>query len=118
MTRAGRLSRSAVAALPTGSSAELLLAEQLRQARIPFEREFRFFLDRKWRFDFAMPYAWTAVEVEGGSWTGGHKRGAAYESDCEKHNAATGSGWRVYRFTPAMVNDGRALSVIREVLHA
>lgn len=118
-----RLSREGVARLPTGSPAEILLAEQLRQAGLPswheryagWEREVTF-CDRKWRFDFAWTAQRLAVEIEGGSYTGGHKRGAAYESDCDKHNTAMDLGWRVYRFTPAHVEDGRALSVIQEAV--
>ena len=104
----------------TSSNAELLLEEQLRQDGLPleFEREFRF-CDRRWRFDFVV---WSpgipgvAVEIEGGSYTGGHKRGKAYESDCDKNNEAMRLGWQVYRFTPAHVNDGRALAVIKRAL--
>jgi hypothetical protein len=127
------------------SIAEQTLAAQLEQAGIPFEREYEFVpedearrrgwvspvrgLPRRWRFDFAWPArdediggGWRqftpgiAVEIEGGSYTGGHKRGKAYESDCDKHNAAMDLGWKVYRFTPAHVNDGRALAVIRRAL--
>ena len=98
----------------TGSPAEILLAVQLEQAGIPFEREYRF-VDRLWRFDFVVGQR-IAVEVEGGSYTGGHKRGKAYESDCDKQNTAMDLGWRVYRFTPAHVNDNRALTVIRQAL--
>lgn len=115
------------------SNAEILLAAQLEQAGIPFEREYRFAPPRRWRADFAVKGValgggnlLTAidrartnrflVEVEGGSFTGGHKRGVAYESDCDKNNHAMLAGWQVYRFTPAMVEDGRALSVIREAL--
>jgi hypothetical protein len=101
------------------SQAETLLAVQLEQAGIAFQREVRFNPERRWRFDFA----WVqpggglyAVEIEGGSFTGGHKRGRAYESDCEKNNEAVLRGWRVFRFTPAMVDDGRALAVIRQAL--
>lgn len=104
------------------SEAEQLLAVQLEQAGIPFEREYRF-CERRWRFDF-VPWEPTknrlvgaiAIEVEGGSYTGGHKRGKAYESDCDKNNEAMRLGWRVYRFTPAHVNDGRALAVIKSAL--
>jgi hypothetical protein len=119
--------------LANRSAAELLLAAQLEQAGIPFEREVRFAPPRRWRADFAITnYALGGgnlmaaidrarsnrilIEVEGGSYTGGHKRGKAYESDCDKQNAAMLAGWQVYRFTPAMVEDGRALEVIRQAL--
>jgi hypothetical protein len=112
------------------SLAEQTLAAQLEQAGIPFEREYRFHETRRWRFDFARPAydtppSWDgwrehhpaiAIEVEGGSFSGGHRRGLRYEFDCEKHNAAMLLGWQVYRFTPAMVEDGRAFAVIQQAL--
>jgi hypothetical protein len=106
------------------STAELTLSVQLEQAGIPrWEREYRFAIPRRWRFDFAWPVsyvsgAWrpTAVEVEGGAFTGGHRRGSRADLDCEKANAAALMGWTVLRFTPAMVDDGRALAVIQQAL--
>lgn len=105
----------------TGSPAEILLAEQLRADGIPFEREYRFAPPRRWRADFLVislsPRRESIlIEVEGGSYTGGHKRGKAYESDCDKHNAAMSLGYRVYRFTPAHVEDGRAIATVRAAL--
>jgi hypothetical protein len=102
------------------SQGEETLAFQLKAAKIPFEREYRFAPPRRWRFDFIIlggdflpDYA---VEVEGGAWTGGHKRGVAADTDCEKANAAALKGWYVLRFTPAMVEDGRALQTIERAL--
>lgn len=100
------------------SRAELTLEAQLDIARIPYDREYRFHPERRWRFDFAWPSMKMAVEIEGGSFTGGHKRGKAYESDCDKHNEATRLGWQVYRFTPAQVDDARALRWIMEIREA
>ena len=58
-----------------------------------------------------------AVEIEGGIWVkGAHTRGKHFESDCEKYNEAQKLGWQVYRFTPDMVNDGRAVAFMKEVL--
>lgn len=47
------------------STAELLLATQLEQAGIPFEREFRFAPPRRWRADFVIGGAggWHYVDV-------------------------------------------------------
>jgi very-short-patch-repair endonuclease len=100
------------------SAGEEMLAFQLRAAKICFEREYRFAPPRRWRFDFVLPGTGKdlAIEVEGGAWNGGHKRGAAADTDCEKANAAVLRGWNVLRFTPAMVEDGRALATIEKSL--
>ena len=43
-------------------------------------REHRFAPPRRWRFDYAWPDRRLALEVEGGTWTGGrHVRGRGYE---------------------------------------
>ena len=70
----------------------------------PLEREYRFAKDRKWRFDFAHPLSGVAIEVEGGTWSGGrHTRGSGYAADCEKYNEAAMSGWAVLRLTSEMI---------------
>lgn len=62
--------------------------------------EHKFHPSRKWKFDFAHPPTKTAIEIEGGIWTGGrHTRGKGFEGDCEKYNEATLLGWRVFRLT-------------------
>lgn len=77
------------------------------------EREFRFDIERRWRFDFAWPTEKIAAEIDGGVWVrGAHVRGAHFESDCEKMNKAQVLGWRVFRFTPAMVKKGYAMDVM------
>jgi very-short-patch-repair endonuclease len=80
-------------------------------------REYRFAApERDWRFDFAWPAYRIAVEVEGGTWSdGAHTRGKGYEEDLEKYNDAVQRGWRVLRFTTAMVMDGRAMADIRHI---
>jgi len=58
-----------------------------------------------------------AVEVEGGTWSGGrHTTGVGFRNDCEKYNAATALGWRVYRFTSDQVKSGMAIKQISEVI--
>jgi hypothetical protein len=109
------------------SEGEELLAFQLKAAKIEFVREYRFASPRKWRFDFVIKHGddlrlrrvtpfLLAVEIEGGAFSGGHRRGKEADKDCEKANVATLRGWRVLRFTPAMVKDGRALAMIEQAL--
>ena len=105
------------------SPAEQLLAVQLEQAGIPFEREYRFAPPRKWRADFSIVKkigkGWYGllVEIDGGGYVAGrHSRGTGIEKDAEKQSAAAILGYRVIRCTPAQVNDGRALSWIKQAL--
>lgn len=108
------------------SPAEQLLSVQLEQAGIPFEREYRFAPPRRWRADFMVrpgdPHSskWSPailVEVEGGAYvTGRHTRGAGFEKDTEKYNAAAELGYTVLRYTPRAINDGSALEQIRRIL--
>lgn len=68
------------------------------------DREVRFHKDRKWQFDFAHEGARVAIELEGGAWTGGrHTSGKGFRNDCQKYNAATLAGWRVFRLTVDMI---------------
>jgi very-short-patch-repair endonuclease len=99
------------------SRPERLLLLHLRAAGLPEPvREYRFHPSRRWRFDFVWPAAMLAVEVEGGSWIHGrHVRGRGFEADCAKYNAAVLLGWRVLRFTTAMVESGAAISAIEAV---
>lgn len=83
----------------------------------PFKRQYRF-CERRWMFDFAWPQYHVAVEVEGGTWSGGrHTRGEGYAKDCEKYNRAAMDGWMVLRFTGEQVTGGMAIKTIQEVLH-
>ncbi len=80
-------------------------------------REYQFCKGRRWRFDFAFPEQMVAIEVEGGTWNGGrHTRGSGYEKDLEKYNAATALGWKVYRYTTAMVIRGDAINLLLSVI--
>jgi hypothetical protein len=65
----------------------------------------------------AWPAHRVAVEVDGGTWTNGrHVRGAGFERDAEKFNEALLLGWLPLRVTTAMVDDGRALELVRRAL--
>lgn len=76
---------------------------------------YRFMLDRKFEFDFAWPDAHVAVEVEGGVWRkggGAHSHPTNILRDIEKGNLAARAGWRVFRFTTDMVENGEAIEFL------
>lgn len=76
-----------------------------------WDTDYRFHDKRRWKFDWAHRVTRVAVEIDGGNRMaavdddgnavaiGGHTQ----EKDYEKLNAATANGWRVFRFTPAML---------------
>lgn len=58
----------------------------------------------RYRFDWAIPPARVALELEGGVWRRlGHAHPKRFESDCRKYNQAQLEGWVVFRFTPQML---------------
>lgn len=102
------------------SNAELLLSVQLEQAHILFEREVGLWPGRKFRADFWLPdhrHGDVVLEIEGGTWVGGrHSRGIGFERDCEKQALAVLQGIRYFRCTANQVENGTALSWIRQAL--
>ena len=62
-------------------------------------------IGRRHRFDWAFVDAKVAVEVEGNAWgvAGGGRH--MQDSDLEKYNLAVSLGWRVFRFSPAMLKN-------------
>lgn len=96
----------------TASKLENSMRFHLQAMGLPFVSEHRF-CKRMWRFDFAIPELLIGIECEGGIFTGGaHTRGAHYESDLEKYNAAASLGWRVLRFSGDMIKNGYAERII------
>lgn len=99
---------------------EALMWVQIQELRTELPvPEFSFDRSRKWRFDFCFTNLMLAVEVEGGTWQpdgGRHNRGPGYEDDCEKYNAAILLGYKLFRFTTPMVEDGRAIATLRQAL--
>lgn len=67
------------------------------------EMEYRFHEKRKWRIDFAWVSRRVGVEVDGNSWqTRGGGRHMT-DADLEKRNCALSMGWRVFHFSPGML---------------
>jgi very-short-patch-repair endonuclease len=98
------------------TTGEILLEKHLRELKIPFEAEYRFHPQRRWRFDFFLPEHRIAIEVEGGTWTRGrHVRGKGFESDLRKMNEATKMGIRVFKFTTNMVERAESKTFLREL---
>jgi len=78
-------------------------------------REHTFLKDRKFRFDFAWPSCKMAVEIDGGTATGGrHVRPQGYEKDCEKLALAILDGWVVFKFTSKQVKNGFAYNSVEK----
>lgn len=101
------------------SDLEEALAGQLRMLRtVPTPlRQHRFHATRRWTFDFAWLPQRIAVEVDGGTWSGGrHVTGSGFEGDAEKVCEAAIAGWRVLRVTRAMIEDLRAVGFIERAL--
>jgi len=89
------------------SQGELLMEILLKEADIPFAREHKFHMERKWRFDFVLlPLdKKIAIEVEGGVFNQGrHTRGKGFENDLMKYNAAVLLGWKVLRYSTGQVH--------------
>ena len=87
---------------------EEALALLLMEANIPFRREYQFYNQRKWRFDFAIGNQpldqKIAIEIEGGVFSNGrHTRGSGYIKDMEKYNHAVLQGWSVLRYATHQV---------------
>lgn len=68
-----------------------------------FQKEVRFHPERKWRADFLCERDKVIVEIEGAVFIGGrHQYGGSFVKDCEKYNAATAMGYRIFRFARVM----------------
>ena len=81
-------------------------------------RELRFAApDRQWRFDFCWPDILLALEVEGGifeSHGGSHRNIGKFLKDMEKYNAAALQGWKLLRFKPGDIDNGKFLGYLIE----
>ena len=92
---------------------QLLLGIHLDELGVRFQREVKF-CDRNWRLDLVLPDYRIAIEISGGNWTGGHRRGFAQEDEYDKLNQATLEGYRVLQFTNSQVDRGKAKDFLAE----
>lgn len=90
--------------------AQELLLKHLRElgAWHDYRWEYRFHLDRRYRFDIADMTCKIGYECDGGQFSGGHMRGKALEQQYEKDRLAQMLGWRVMRFTNRQILNGEA----------
>lgn len=94
------------------------LATQITLAGLPAPTvEHKFHHKRRWRWDFCWPAYLVAVEIQGGTWSGGrHTRGSGYQNDCEKSREGQLLGWIVLGVTTKDVKGGKALDAIERAL--
>ncbi len=59
----------------------------------PLTLQHKFHKSREWRFDFAFPQVFLAVEIQG--FGTGHTSYTGMHKDYEKHNAAVKCGWSI-----------------------
>jgi len=94
---------------------EGVLAKDLTEAGIPFEREAKLIKGRRFSYDFYFPAYRLIAEIEGGTWSKHHKsrhtEPEGFERDCEKYNEATIAGFSVLRFTSTMVTSNKLIAV-------
>lgn len=83
----------------------------------PPVEELKFCPTRRWRFDFAWPAVWVAVEIEGlcRGGQGRHQTPKGFHSDAEKYFAAAMAGWTVLRIPPKMISTTWAERILRLV---
>jgi hypothetical protein len=110
------------------SEEQILVRIQMLELGLPeCVFEYRFHESRDWQFDAAIPEIHLAIEIEGGIHpfrnqrtgqmiVGRHSRGAGYQEDLDKYNAATARAWRVFRFSVADVQFARSKTALAEWL--
>jgi very-short-patch-repair endonuclease len=101
----------------SGLEDDLWLRMVANDLDVGWERDQPFVLYRDWRFDFVHHGYRIAVEVEGGTYSGGrHTTGTGYQGDCEKYNEATLNGYLLLRFTSKDIHNGKAVDTIERAV--
>lgn len=95
-----------------------IFAHQLKEEKITgFIREYKFHPERKWKIDFVHLGIMLAVECEGGVWSGGrHVRGQGFINDCYKYSEIVLAGFRLFRFTTCMIENGDAIKFTKRAI--
>jgi hypothetical protein len=96
--------------------AQILLGKHMKELGIKSVEiipEYRFWDERRWRLDIAVPHLRLGCEVSGGNWTGGHSRGKAQEKEYDKLNYAQMRGWRIMQWTNRQVLSGEAKEFLK-----
>jgi very-short-patch-repair endonuclease len=109
--------------------AQWLLATHLKELGVATDYEFHL-KERAWRFDLVLPEQRILVEIHGGQFSGGHRRGfwskkvkaqraakglleTPQEDEYLKLCTAAMEGYRVLQFSNEQVNDCRAKQFIK-----
>lgn len=93
--------------------------EKMVEMGIPYQAEYKFHRERKWRLDFYIEYDGVklAIEVEGGVWGGGrHITPQGFLEDMKKYNQFTIYGILLYRVQPHMLNDPQTIADIMTII--
>ena len=104
-----------MASAPTDTNALAAKFEHLWQSwgGPELTKEHRFHPHRRWRLDYYHASTRTAVELEGGLFSGGrHTRAAGFLGDCEKYNAAAMMGITVLRLGTGQVDHQHVTEII------
>ena len=93
--------------------AEELLARQMADKGISFERQYAYAPGRKYRADFAILHRRVLIEIQGGIFTRqAHGSISGLLADNARINIATLNNWRILRFSPTQVENGQAIETI------
>jgi len=107
---------------------DLLMRKHLEEFHLDYVPEYRFCVNRRWRFDWAIlgirrqgelrgKSVKLGIEINGSVWTQGrHTRGAGYIKDMEKRNFASIAGWGMLEFTPQQILRGDDIPIIKSWL--
>ncbi|MDX3913736.1 MAG: hypothetical protein QHC79_09370 [Pseudosphingobacterium sp.] len=117
VTKVSKSDKKVSGTVNKNAKSDLFILTVSQSMSIDIVPEYRFDLERRWRFDYAIPSHKIAIEVEGGVWTNGrHTKGKGYIRDMEKYNRANALGWRLIRVVPDELVTGSTLDKIKDYL--